>query len=46
MDQVDEACEVLGHVMRAPTFRQSAPMQQVLRLAYAGKLFSFIYQFS
>ncbi|KAA1072825.1 transcription factor TFIIIC subunit tfc4 [Puccinia graminis f. sp. tritici] len=36
MDQVDEACEVLGHVMRAPTFRQSAPMQQVLRLAYAA----------
>ncbi|WAQ83693.1 hypothetical protein PtA15_4A141 [Puccinia triticina] len=36
VDQVDEACEVLGHVMRAPTFRQSAPMQQVLRLAYAS----------
>jgi len=36
MNQIDEACEVLGHVMRAPTFRQSAPMQQVLRLAYAA----------
>ncbi|KAI9604798.1 hypothetical protein H4Q26_002768 [Puccinia striiformis f. sp. tritici PST-130] len=36
MDRVDEACEVLGHVMGAPTFRQSAPMQQVLRLAYAA----------
>ncbi|PLW46445.1 hypothetical protein PCANC_11126 [Puccinia coronata f. sp. avenae] len=36
MGQIDEACEVLGHVTRAPTFRQSAPMQQVLRLAYAA----------
>ncbi|KAH9816754.1 hypothetical protein DFH28DRAFT_1081595 [Melampsora americana] len=32
----DEASEVLHHVMSAPIFRQSATMQQVLRLAYAS----------
>lgn len=36
IERADEGCEVLGHVMRAPTFRQSASMQQVLRLAYAA----------
>lgn len=38
LQRPDEASEVLGHVMLAPVFRQSAPMQQVLRLAYAGEL--------
>ncbi|MBW0466168.1 hypothetical protein O181_005883 [Austropuccinia psidii MF-1] len=40
LQRLDEACEVLNHVMRAPTFRQSAPMQQVLRLAYISTCFA------
>ncbi|CAH7690768.1 hypothetical protein PPACK8108_LOCUS26201 [Phakopsora pachyrhizi] len=35
----DEACEILEHVTRAPVFRQSASMQQVLRLAHAAAAF-------